>query len=165
MDTLKEFVVKSSANGGVVVEGFSKFNEPSNIIGAFTTPGDMLVWLAGNYGLRIERLFQETTGTPRVSVSLPLVGERAGESIVPKSPDLCEDEGCPHHGTEHVCLNWAEWSGDEYRPRIGPMGNPCFVRMRNGKERPGLLFDVPYRWNWAGREALSSDDVVAYRLV
>lgn len=25
-----------------------------------------------------------------------------------RHPDLCDDEGCPHHGTDHVCVNRVE---------------------------------------------------------
>jgi hypothetical protein len=88
MDMSKEFEVSQASNGGFIVSGRSKaattFGQDGGCTAAFTTPGEMLVWLAGNYGLRIEQLFAE--GAPRVSVSSPLVGERAGESVVSKSP-------------------------------------------------------------------------------
>lgn len=30
---------------------------------------------------------------------------RAAQDEVKAALDLCDDEGCPHHGTPHVCVN------------------------------------------------------------
>lgn len=51
MDVVKEYFVKPSANGGVVIESVGETYKVNELVGAFTTPADMITWLAKQYGL------------------------------------------------------------------------------------------------------------------
>lgn len=52
MDMSREYVLKASANGGVVIMEVSRdLGRFPEMIGAFTTPADMIKWLADQYGL------------------------------------------------------------------------------------------------------------------
>lgn len=146
MDVTKGFDIQPAANGGVIIHGknlsVAPFGADNSEVAAFTTPADMITWLAKQYGLT-------------ASVVVP------GGYLV--TENLCEDEGCPNHGTPHECVNWTVWSG--FSMLECDKGRPCMIRMRDGTERAGKLWDNPRRWHWAINDAMTSRDIIAYRLV
>lgn len=140
MDLSKEFEIKSAPNGGfAVLEGFDISRGPSGrnpLIAAFTTPADMITWLAEQYGVDTVVTVNKVT------------------------ENLCKDEGCDHHGIPHECVNWIAWSGGECpvdeRTRVQ-------IKFRDGSEGP--IFHAK-AWDWSHREEpLCARDIVAYRVV
>lgn len=65
MDTSHNFVLRSATSGGVVVEKFERKSLEPETIGAFTTPADMIAWLAEQYGLQ-----SHPTPKPEMTVSI-----------------------------------------------------------------------------------------------
>jgi hypothetical protein len=153
MDTLREFELKPAANGGIVVFGQQQtYGAHLDMLGAFSTPADMIAWLAEQYDI---------TCTITVNAVVTTDDSMSGGYLV--TDELCNDEGCPHHGTAHVCIDWIEWSGHSMLE--DDKGLPCMIRMRNGRERPGMTFDQPNRWRWSINSDELMNDVIAYRLV
>lgn len=142
MNTLREFELKPAANGGVVVFGQEQtYGSPLEMLGAFSTPADMIRWLCEQYRIPADVIFA-SGGVPIVN---ELVGERAGESIAPT------DNG------------WISWSGHSMLEC--DKGLPCMIRMRNRQKRQGKTFDHVERWRWSINEEAVMTDVVAYRVM
>jgi hypothetical protein len=48
-------------------------------------------------------------------------------SAAPTAPKLCEDEGCPHHGTSHICVEPAPSVSDAERAAADAMAEALAV--------------------------------------
>jgi addiction module HigA family antidote len=59
-----------------------------------------------------------------------------------RSEELCEDEGCPHHGIDHVCVvRVAQPSGNSGEVAQGEAAN-SIRRILSGAERMGYMVDT-----------------------
>lgn len=143
MDTLRAFAVEPAKNGGLVVSerDFSSPGRMPDVIGAFSSPADMIRWLCEQYRLPADAIF----AMGGVAIVTERVGERAAESIVPTDDD------------------WINWSGHSMLEC--DKGLPCMIRMRNGQKRQGKTFDQADRWRWSINDEAVMDDVVAYRVM
>ncbi|TDW21099.1 hypothetical protein EV128_12268 [Rhizobium azibense] len=165
MDISRAYEVRAASEGGFVVSEISGPGYIPSANAAFSNASDLITWLAKQYGLPIGRFAEGGYSIPenmqqQVKVAIAAMSSAKARASEP----LCEDEGCPHHGIDHVCMNWIEWNGATiFKGR--ETGVPCMVRMRNGKERVGKTFDQPSRWAWSVNDERLLNDVVAYRLV
>lgn len=117
MNTSHNFVLRSATSGGVVVEKFERKSLEPETIGAFTTPADMITWLAEQYGLQ-----SHPTPKPETTVSLTV--------DAPADPDWtpwnggalpeCIDHDAPcmirmRNGTERVGKAWDRYERWNWR--------------------------------------------------
>lgn len=79
---------------------------------------------------------------------------------------LCQDEGCPHHGTPHVCVKpapnadadgWIEWHGG-----VCPVAPDTLVQVRLRGVVP-ITSTAAKFLSW--RHTQRASDIVAYRVV
>lgn len=150
MDMSQEFAIKRASNGGLIVQGKTNGVTPwgadASTHAAFSTPADMLAWLAEQYGVKLA-----TGGVIKpFAAQIRRMGEVPSEQTVSVTAD-------------DVCTNWVAHNGGFADVLHGV---PCMIRMREGDERVGKTWDNPGRWNWAAPNvALSDFDVIAYRLI
>lgn len=154
MTTFKEYEVKPATNGGFVVFNTGR-NDPGlmrEMLGAFSNASDLIAWLAKQHGVTFGGFDVPAEAVAAVNAAI-FAGAR--------SPihELCEDEGCDHHGTPHVCENWVSWSGGERPVNAGTLVD---VKFRNGSVSKCKLAKV---WSWEHRSLTEGGDIVAYRVV
>lgn len=142
MDTSKAFVIEPAVNGGVVVRLPCDVSRGPLVMpeftGAFTTPADMIAWLAEQYGL-------QSHPTPIVRA-----GETAGESLIPVRH---VKEVAPKTTFD----GWVPWSGGE---RPVSRDTAVEIKVRSGETNGEMRADY---WVWLHRKLPS--DIVAYRVV
>lgn len=167
MDTSRAFEVRPATNGGFIVRDANNPMQPGayrDDIAAFSNATHLIAWLAKEHGVpfggfdvpaeHVESMKAAIAGEwhPGVldfgifaeggmvsSERLPLVGERAGETVFPPG--------------------WIAWSGGKC-----PVDKKTIVdvKFRNGTERSGHYAKA---WSWEHRSLTEGGDIVAYRLV
>ena len=88
-----DFIVEHAEKGGTVIYSRDKYGDgrPHDTIAAFTTPGEMLTWLAGQYGVKLtpqQAALAEsishplTPGTPAYVRDIPEAAARAASQLM-----------------------------------------------------------------------------------
>lgn len=149
----KPYEIHPGSEGGFVVLepfNFGSKGDRTACVAAFTSAADLIVWLAGQHGLRVEQLFPETTTRDVCDET----------SAILQSLELCKDEGCQHHGKDHVCTDWIKWTGGD---RPVPPDTTVEVKFRNGNNSADVRAKI---WSWTHRDdEYNGGDIIAYRLV
>lgn len=136
MDMSRGYEIQPAPEGGFCVVAQSmQWGDKRATVAAFTSAADLISWLAEQHGLT-------------ASVAVP------GGYLV--TDELCKDEGCPNHGTDHICTGWIEWNGGE---RPVNRDAHVIVRFDTGGERAGFAGEFA----WSKGHAVA--DIVAYRPV
>ena len=60
--------------------------------------------------------------------------QASGEYVGPEIDGLCEDEGCPHYGTPHVCLTLS----DKFRMEVAAASSPRAPAQKGGPHDPSM---------------------------
>jgi hypothetical protein len=155
MNTSLGYEIKTAANGGFVVRDANNPMQPGTYrddIAAFTNATDMIAWLAREHGVPFGGFDVPADNVETVKLAIE-------QARTPIYDELCEDEGCDHHGIPHVCVNWVTWSGGE---RPVDAGTLVDVKFRNGSVSKCKLAKV---WSWEHRSLTEGGDIVAYRVI
>ncbi|MBY5863296.1 hypothetical protein [Rhizobium leguminosarum] len=155
MNTSLGYEIKTAANGGFVVRDANNPMQPGKYrddIAAFTNATDMIAWLAKEHGVPFGGFDVPADKIETVKGVLASGGFVSSDARTPMYDELCEDEGCDHHGTPHVCVNWTAHDGTDANPfyRLPHFEGKIEGDYGDGDTRlRGTTIDPPHLFSWA----------------
>jgi hypothetical protein len=142
---LREFEIKTAENGGCIVldNYYVTPGQFPKMVGAFSTPADMIAWLAEQFGVK------EVPEPVKVTVTVGEWDPGVFDEIAKKESTLTVTEP-----------EWTEHDGQGCP--FADLGTRVEVRRRDGEHVKASAREIR-RWLWKGKD--SETDVVAYRAV